>query len=156
MSSAPAGTTVTVRLTLGLFVANGFIALAGAAVVSLLRPRLAASGAFLAFGIVWGLFPLTGTTLYHPELAWLSRLHYLTQATFPATFIHLGLVFPVERDVVRRHRALLALPYVVSAVIATWIFVAYYATPPSVRPLHAAYAYAALSMPVYLGLLAYT
>ena len=143
-------------LTLGLFLVNGAVALAGAATVSLLRPRLPASRAFLALGIMWGLFPITGTTLYHPDLAWMSRLHYLTQATFPATFIHLGLVFPVEREFVRRRPWLLGLPYLMSALITAWIFVSYYASPPSVRPLHAAYWYASFALPVFLTLLAYT
>jgi signal transduction histidine kinase len=142
-------------LTLGLFVVNGFLSFGSGFVVSLLRPRDRAARAFLLLGFFHGLFPWTGTALYQPDLTWLSRVHYLTQATFPATFVHFGLVFPVERPISRRYPWVLALPYLVSAAITAWIWTGYYATPPSTLPLHAAYLWSALSIATLIGLFGY-
>ncbi len=142
--------------TLGLFVLNGLMGLLAGFVVSLLKPRNAAARAFLLYGFFWGLFPLTGTALYDPDLAWLSPFYFVTQAVFPATFIHLGLVFPTERNFVRRHPASLYVPYVVSAALFAWISHSYFAEPPSWRPLQAAFLYNGISMPIFLGLLAYS
>ena len=147
---------VDYALTLGLFVLNGFMGLLGGFVVALLRPRNPAARAFLLYGFFWGLFPLTGTTLYDPELAWLSPLYWVAQTVFPATFIHLGLVFPVERDVVRRRPVVLVVPYLISLALLGWIFHSYFADPPSWLPLQATFLYSGISMPIFLGLLAYS
>ena len=143
-------------LTLGLFVLNGFIGFAAGFLVSLLKPRNAAARGFLFYGFFWGLFPLTGTALYDPELAWLSPVYFVMQAVFPATFIHFGLVFPVERDAVRRRPALLFLPYTISIALLAWIFHSYFADPPSWMPLQATFLYSGISMPIFLILLAYS
>lgn len=140
----------------GVYVLNGLVALAMATVVAMLKPRQAAARAFLMWGVCWGLFPLTGTALYEASPAWLTRLHYLTQAMYGASFIHLGWVFPVERRFVARHRWTLALPYVVGAVLTAWIMVAYYATPPSTVPLHVAYDFSAAGMCIFIATLAYS
>jgi two-component system NtrC family sensor kinase len=142
-------------LTLGLFILDGFMGLIAGFIVSLLRPRSPAARGFLLYGFFWGLFPLTGTALYDPDLAWLAPVYFVTQAVFPATFIHFGLVFPIEREIVRRRPALLAAPYLVSAALLAWIFHSYFADPPSWAPVQAAFLYGGVSMPIFLGLLAY-
>ncbi len=142
-------------MTLGLFVLDGIIGLFAGFVVSLLKPRSPAARGFLLYGFFWGLFPLTGTALYHPDLAWLAPGYFVAQAVFPATFIHFGLVFPIERRIVRRWPALLVLPYVVSAALVAWIFHSYFADPPSWTPVQATFLYSGISMPIFLGLLAY-
>jgi signal transduction histidine kinase len=143
-------------LTLGLFVLNGFVGLGAGFLVSLLKPRSPSARGFLLYGFFWGLFPLTGIALYDTDLTWLSPVHYVAQAVFPATFIHFGLVFPVEREIVRQRPRLLLAPYLVSAVLLIWIYRSYLAEPPSWLPLQVTYLYSAVSMPIFLALLAYS
>ncbi|MBI3767875.1 MAG: GAF domain-containing protein [Deltaproteobacteria bacterium] len=142
-------------LTVGLYLAFGLVSVGAGVVVAILQPRTAAARAFLNQGFLTGLFAFTGTALYHPDLWWLSRLHFLTQALFPASFIHLGLVFPVERLVVARRPWLLALPYAIGLVLAAWVFRDFYANPPDTTPLYASYLYSALAIAALLGLVAY-
>lgn len=140
----------------GAYVLNGLVGLVAATLVSLLRPGDPAARAFLSWGVVWGLFPLTGSALYQDSPWWLTRLHYLTQAMYGASFIHLGWTFPVERRFLVRHRSVLVLPYLVGAALTVWIFVSYYAVPPSTAPLHAAYDFSALGMCLFVATLAYS
>jgi signal transduction histidine kinase len=139
--------------TLGLFVLNGWIGLLAGFAVNMLRPRDPAARGFMLYGFFWGLFPLTGITLYDPSLSWLSPAYWIAQTVFPATFLHFGLVFPVERPIVRRHRWILALPYAVSLALLAWIRTSYFADPPSWAPLRATFLYSSLSMVGFLGLL---
>ncbi len=142
-------------LTLGLFALNGFMGLLAGFVVCFLRPHNAAARGFLLYGFFWGLFPLTGTTLYHPDLAWLAPAYFVAQTVFPATFIHFGLVFPTERPLVQRHPTVLLVPYAISAALLAWIYHSYFAEPPSWLPLQATFLYSGTSMPIFLGLLVY-
>ncbi len=100
-----------------LFVAYLFNGLALAFIgvsVWLLAPHAPASLALFLGGITSGLFTITAVDLYGPH--WFFRLHVLGEAFFPAGFIHLALVFPVDR--LRRHRTLiLALPYVIATAL---------------------------------------
>lgn len=100
-----------------LFVAYLFNGLALAFIgvsVWLLAPHAPASLALFLGGITSGLFTITAVDLYGPH--WFFRLHVLSEAFFPAGFIHLALVFPMDR--LRRYRTLiLALPYVIAAAL---------------------------------------
>jgi signal transduction histidine kinase len=79
-----------------------------------LKPDSPASRALLITGLATGLFGLTGPDLYGPH--WFFRLHVLGEAFFLAGYIHLALVFPVDR--LSRHRRLfLLLPYVIPGVL---------------------------------------
>ncbi|MFN8545341.1 MAG: ATP-binding protein [Candidatus Binatia bacterium] len=139
-------------LTVGLFVINGVLMLIAGVLVASLQPRHPEAQAFLVLCVATGLFGLTGTSLYLPDCPWLTRLHYLTQATFPATFIHFGLVFPIVRPrVVRRPRWLL-LPYLVAAGITAGIWQDLAAPRPTLVPLYAAYLFSALSIVLLIGL----
>ncbi|MBI3249800.1 MAG: hypothetical protein HYZ50_25170 [Deltaproteobacteria bacterium] len=109
-----------------LFVAYLFNGLALAFIgvgVWFLKPATPASLALFLGGITSGLFTLTAADLYGPH--WFFRLHVLGEAFFPAGFIHLALVFPVDR--LRRRRALvLAVPYLVALALGTayelWLY----------------------------------
>jgi len=143
-------------LILALFVLNGLAGLGVGIVVGLLRPHSPAARAFVLWGFFWGLYLTTATTLYHPDLAWLARVHYLMATFFPATFLHFGLVFPVEYPLVQRRPWLLVLPYVPSAAIFLWLLRSYFGEPPSWLPQQAMFLYSGLSIPALIGLLAYS
>jgi signal transduction histidine kinase len=138
--------------TLGLFVLDGVMGLLAGFLVSLLKPRDAAARGFMLYGFFWGLFPLTGTALYNPDLAWLSRFHWITQAVFPATMIHFGLVFPIQNELVRRRPWLLVVPYAISGILVAWFFHSYFTDHPSWWPPQATFIYSAISMPTFLAL----
>jgi signal transduction histidine kinase len=142
-------------LTVGLLAAFGFVSLGVGIAVGLLQPRNPAARAFLVQGVLTGLFALTGAALYHPGQSRLSRLHFFTQAAFGAAFIHLGLVFPVERRFVMRNRLWIAVPYAIAVLLTAWVFVEFYGSPPRTRSLHATYLYSALSIMALIGLVAY-
>ena len=80
-----------------------------------LTPATPASRALLIAGVVTGVFGVTGLDLYAPFHFF--RLHVLAEALLSAGYMHLVLVFPVDR--LRRLRTpLLVLPYLVSLLLA--------------------------------------
>jgi len=143
-------------LTVGAFLLNGVILIGTGALIALLQPRNLAARVYLLLGFVTGMWSLTGTALYHPDHCWLSPLHLIAQAFFPATFIHFAFVFPEPRPWVTRRPGWLAAPYLVSAVLAAWMIAGFGGSPPSLTPLYTAYRYSALSIAVLLGLVAFT
>jgi signal transduction histidine kinase len=101
-------------LIFGAYILNGLaLALIGLG-VWFLKPAAPASRALCISGVVSGLFTLTAADLYGPH--WFFRLHVLGEALFPAGFIHLALVFPIDRF--RRCRSLfLTVPYVLALLL---------------------------------------
>lgn len=95
---------------------TGFtIALTGIG-VWFLQPANPASQALCIAGVATGIFGITGADLYGPH--WFFRLHVLGEAFFPASYLHLALVFPTDR--LRRFRRVwLTAPYIVAGVLAT-------------------------------------
>jgi signal transduction histidine kinase len=95
-------------LLFGAYLLNGlaitFIGLG----VWFLKPTAPASRALLSLGLSAGVWALTAADLYSPS--WFFRVHIIGEAFFPASFVHLALVFPVDR--LRRFRAFfLGMPY---------------------------------------------
>lgn len=101
-------------LIFGAYILNGLaLALIGLG-VWFLKPAAPASQALCISGVVSGFFTLTAADLYGPH--WFFRLHVLGEALFPAGFIHLALVFPIDRF--RRYRSLvLGMPYMLALVL---------------------------------------
>lgn len=101
-------------LLFGVYLLNGLALVLIGVIVWLLAPGNPASLALLAVGLAGGFFALTAADLYAPH--WFFRLHVIGEAFFPAGFIHVALVFPVDRF--RRYRRwLLALPYCVALAL---------------------------------------
>lgn len=98
-------------LLFGLYVFSGVALVMIGVEVWLLKPAASASLALLMFGLAGGTFALTGADLYGPH--WFFRLHVLGEAFFPASLIHLALVFPVDRA---RHSwpRIVVLPYLIA------------------------------------------
>ncbi|NOT54593.1 MAG: GAF domain-containing protein [Deltaproteobacteria bacterium] len=82
-------------------------------VVWFLKPQDLAARSFCVASLALGTFSMTVLDLYGPSH--LFRLHALSEAIFPFAFIHLALVFPVDR--VHRFRALLLVIPVMLAVV---------------------------------------
>ena len=99
----------------GAYLINGLgIALIGIIVWGV-RPTAPASPALLSLGLTVGLWAITATDLYSPH--WFFHLHVLGEALLPASFIHLALVFPVDRRPWFRAERLW-LPYLVLGAVA--------------------------------------
>jgi len=79
-------------LIFGAYLLNSIVYLACGLVVWLLRPRSPLGRALLLFGASCALWALTAMDLYGP--ARFFRLHVVGEALFPATGLHLGLLFP--------------------------------------------------------------
>ncbi len=142
-------------MTTGLFTLNGWMYLAAAGLVLWLQPASRAAAAFFVMGVTLALFPLSAAALYRGGGTWVLVLHLVSQALFPATFIHLGLTFPVERRVVHERRWLLAVPYVVAVVLALASIAGLRADPPDLRPLYAVNVFAVVAITVLCGMCGY-
>ncbi|MGH7964047.1 MAG: hypothetical protein ACRERD_19875, partial [Candidatus Binatia bacterium] len=106
--------TFTLKDYVLLFGAALFTGLAVAFIgigVWFLKPATPASQALLMLSVTGGLFALTVADLYSPYRFF--RLHILGEAFMPAGFLHVALVFPLDR--LRRHRLLLlSVPYLIA------------------------------------------
>lgn len=87
-------------LTGGVFMLIGLLVL-------WLRPQQPASLGLFSAGAATAVFAITGADLYGP--AAFIRLHVIAESVIAASFVHLALVFPVDRIRKHRLRALLAL-----------------------------------------------
>src|SRR5207249_3099280 len=121
--------------------------------VNLLQPKTEEAKAFLAFGLCSGVLMLTAPPLYHPDWAWLTPLNLLAQSFWGATFLHLGLVFPVMRPFVARRRAWLLIPYACSAFLTLAVWRGFYAPQPNLGPVYLTFDYTAVAMVGLAGLL---
>lgn len=142
-------------LTVGIFLIFGLLSIGSGVAVALLQPRTLAARAFLSQGFFGGIFALTATALYQPDLWWLSRLQLAAQATFPAAMIHLGLVFPETRPLVARRPWLIWVPYAVAGLLTAWMMVDFYRLPPGLAAYSAASLYFAFAIVVLIGLVTY-
>ena len=94
----------------------GVLQLAIGAIVFLIRPGRPQSWLFLSFLLIASIVSITfadAHTTYR-----FSALFLTAWAFWPATLLHLALIFPQRRGIVRRFPRVVWLPYVVSAVVA--------------------------------------
>jgi signal transduction histidine kinase len=142
-------------LTVGLFVVNGVLFVAAGVGVFLMQPMRVSARAFLVLCFFFALFPLTAPPIYDPAWSWLTPLQLLASSIFPASFIHLGLVFPVERHVIRRQPAWLLLPYAVGVVLGLVTIRGFYSTPPDLTPVYVGSLWCVLGIVALVGLVAF-
>ena len=141
--------------TVGLYLVFAAASVGSGVAVGLLQPRTRTARAFLVQGVCTGVFALAAIGLYEPSLWWSSPLHLLMQTVFPAAFIHLGLVFPVERPFVTRRPQWLLAPYVVAVALAVWAMVGFYAEPPDLQGLYVGYYFTAFAIVTLIALAAW-
>ena len=85
--------------------------------VFLMKPHQRTSWIFFLFGMTFGLLLTFLFKVGELRPAWLGVLHTLFYTFTPATFIHLTLSFPEEREIIKRIPYVQLLPYLVSAVL---------------------------------------
>jgi signal transduction histidine kinase len=140
--------------TFGPFILSGLLVIGTGVAVGLLQPRTEEAKAFLTFGACSGLIMLTAPPIYDPDMWWITPANLLAQAMWGASFLHLGLVFPIMRRSVARRRAWLLAPYAPAAALTLWSWRGFFAEPPDLRPVYLAFGYTAASMIALPGLFA--
>lgn len=123
----------------------GFLNFGGAIAVVFLQPALRSARAYFWTTFVGGGFATLAIFLHQPSHPAATVLYFLAEAFFPAAFVHLGLVFPVDRLQDRRRRWWPLVPYAFGAGIAALKLHGFYAEPPRLTGLHANYAFIAAS-----------
>jgi len=98
---------------LGAYLLNGLLFGAIGLLVVWIKPRDAASWGFAAATLSTAVFVITAADLYGPYRFF--RLHVAAEVGIAAGFLHLALVFPVNR-IRRRQRSVLAVLYGATAV----------------------------------------
>ncbi len=79
-----------------------------------IKPNTRTSLLFLVMCFGLGIYGITGFEI-HSSYS-LVRLHYLVLSVFPSCFLHLGLIFPERKNILRRFPALEYLIYLPAAV----------------------------------------
>lgn len=92
------------------YLLNGVVLFAAALAVFYLRPDLPAAHAFLALAFTFGGMVILALDAF--SSFWLERLCFALDSLVPAALLHFALCFPEQRALIRRHRWLLALPYI--------------------------------------------
>jgi signal transduction histidine kinase len=128
--------------TCGILLLFGCAWLGFAIAVGVLQPNTRQAHVYVLQGLIAGLYPIMGIFLHRADHPWLTALYFLLEGLFPATWIHLAFVFPVDRQLSGRRRLWLVLPYVVGAGLAAAVLIGLWRDPPNLLPLQLTYIYA--------------
>ena len=97
-------------LTFGITFLSGVGYLFMGGLVYVMKPDIDSSRAFVAAALLLGLY-----TIIIFDISWihsgLIRLYLFLGSLFPAAFIHLGLYFPEQREIVRKRPRIILIPY---------------------------------------------
>ncbi len=140
--------------TFGVMLVFGAAWLVFGVVVAFLQPDKPQSRVFVFQSLVAGLYPISGVFLYQGDLEWLSRFYFLLECLFPATWIHLALVFPVDRKIRGPLVGVPLLAYGASLAYASVVLRGMSSDPVDLGPLHNIYLYSGASMLLFLANLA--
>ncbi|MBI3785757.1 MAG: GAF domain-containing protein, partial [Deltaproteobacteria bacterium] len=137
--------------TCGLMLFAGLVWLSFALIVGFLQPQQRLARTYMWQGIVVGLYPITGILLHRPGWAMFTTLYFAIECLFPATWIHLALVFPVERQLGGWRRLAVLAPYVVGLVFGAAVLGGFYQQPPALGAMRMTYLYAAASFVFFVA-----
>ncbi len=120
-------------------------------IVVLLQPALRSARVYCWTFVIGGVFSASATFLHDAGFPAWSRLYFFAEAFFPAAFIHLGMVFPVDRLEARGRRLLPVVPYAIAGLLVGAKLRGLYAEPPDLTALRANYAFIAASFVFFLA-----
>ena len=141
--------------TYGILLFFGLSWLAFGVVVSIMQPRTRQARVYLFQTFVAGMYPITAVFLHQPNFPLLTKVYFLFECFFPATWIHLALVFPVERHLVGFQRLWLTVPYLLSALLLVSVLSGFSKDPPDLTALHATYLYASGGIVFFIAALSF-
>ncbi|MBX3023660.1 GAF domain-containing protein [bacterium] len=136
--------------TYGVLLLFGGIWLACGLVVGVLQPRSRQARVFLLQSAIAGLYPISAVFLYQPGLAWLGWLPVALECLLGATWIHLALVFPVERPLGGWRRSAAVGAYALGGALAIAAVHGLAEAPPRLGWLHAEYAFSAFGVSAFV------
>ena len=142
-------------VTWGILLGFGCLSLAVGLSIAFMQPRTAQARVYLLQGFVGGMYAITGILLHQASSALFTNLCFIFECVFPATFVHLALVFPVERRFAGARRLWPLVPYLLSALLAVLVLKGFYSHPPNLSAAHATYLYAAGSIVFFVLALCY-
>jgi len=132
--------------TYGVMLVFGTAWLVFGITVGFLQPERSAARVFLFQSLVAGLYPVTGIFLYQGDLEWLTRLYFLLECVFPATWLHLAVVFPIEQSNRTWKIAVPVCAYSFSLVLAALVYRGLGSEPVVLAPLHVTYIFSGACM----------
>jgi signal transduction histidine kinase len=142
-------------VTCGILLGFGCLSLAVGLSIAFMQPRTAQAHVYLLQGFVGGMYAITGVLLHRAGSPLFTNLCFVFECVFPATFVHLALVFPVERRFVGARRLWPLVPYLLSALLAVLVLRGFHSDPPDLSAAHATYLYAASSIGFFVLALCY-
>jgi len=142
--------------TCGVLLLFGCAWLAFALTIGFMQPHTSQARVYLAQGFVAGLYPIAGIFLHRPDFPLATIGYFALECIFPATWIHLALVFPVARPITGSRRLWLIIPYALSAALAVAVLLGFFRDPPVLAPLHATYLYAVVTLLAFVASLIIT
>jgi len=141
--------------TYAVLLAFGIISLAAGLAVGFLQPHTRQARVYHLQAVVVALYAITGTLLYHGQWPAMTLLYLGLESWVGATFMHLALRFPIERELGRGRRALLASFYAVAAVQTVLALRGFYAEPPELSAIRRNYLINAASFVFFLASLVF-
>lgn len=109
--------------------------------VAFMNPESRQAKAYTRLAFFGCLFAATAVFLHQSGFPILTKVYLAAESFFPAAFIHLALVFPVERRLGGIRRSWLLGPYAVAATLTAAKLHGFYATPPDLTAIHASYLF---------------
>jgi signal transduction histidine kinase len=132
--------------TWGALLVFGFFSYLVGIVVLFLRPGSRQAQVYFLQAITAGTYALAAIFLHQASQTATGDLAILASCLFPATFIHLALVFPVEREATWVRRGVLPLAYLVAAILGGLALREFLDPLRELRALTWSYAFMALSI----------
>lgn len=127
----------------------GIISILVGLLVASLQPASHQARVFQLQAFTGGIYALSGVFLHQADSIWLGSLCLSMESLFPATFIHLAMVFPVDRYQGPRRELRYALPYIPSLLLIGFGLSGYFSDPPYLAPLRLTYIYTAASILIF-------
>ena len=134
---------------------GGFSFVAGV-LVFYLRPEARQARVFCAESLVAGSYAVAAVFLHQSANPLLANLAIVANCLFPATFIHLAMVFPVEHNAAWVRRGVIPAAYLLSAILAVFVLRDFMDPERALTFLTASYIYIAVSILVFIGALLLT
>lgn len=129
----------------GAILTIGLLSFGTGILVVFLQPALRSARVYCWTTAIGGVFTTSATFLHDTGFPGWTRVYFLAEALFPAAFIHLGMVFPVDRLETRERRLLPIVPYAIAVVLGWLKLRGLYAEPPDLTGLRANYVFIAAS-----------
>ena len=135
------------QVYLGLIL-DGCLALVIGVIVGVLQPRSRPARVFALQMFASWAYPTTAVFLHSANHPALAALFSLGEVYYPAAFVHLALVFPIDRPWTRSWAWV---PYLVSTGLFLWEVVGFYGDPPNISGLSATYVWTVASSFIFLA-----